>query len=85
MSRWQKVLDHVLSGRADANIWFSDLDGLLEHVGYGVRVRGSHHIYTVPGQPYVIDLQPLKDGKAKPYQVGQVRAILQQQGITQVP
>jgi hypothetical protein len=30
----------------------------------------------------IIDLQPLKDGKAKPYQVKQVRDIVRRYGLT---
>lgn len=38
-------------------------------------MRGAHHIYTLAGVPEIVNLQP-KSGKAKPYQVKQVREIL---------
>ena len=85
MARWQKLLERVLSGQADANIDFDDLCGLLERLGYRARIRGDHHNYRAPGQPAAITIQPRKDGKAKPYQVSQVRSILQARGVTQAP
>lgn len=85
MARWQKVLDHVLGGQSDANIPFVDLTGLLDRLGYRERIRGDHHIFSIPGQPHLIDIQPLKDGKAKAYQVSQVRDILHYRGITRMP
>ena len=68
MSRHDKTLRKVLSGRNDANLSFADLRGLLKHLGFDERVRGDHHIFTRDGLAEVINLQP-KDGQAKPYQV----------------
>ncbi len=86
MSRWDKVLQHVLGGQADHNIRFDDLRGLLTRLGFRERIRGDHFIYTMKGVVReIIDLQPQKDGKSKTYQVRQVRAILQQYGLTRLP
>ena len=85
MTQWDKVLRRVLSGRSDANVDFDELCGLLERLGYELdRVQGSHHIFVRPGQPEVVDIQPLKDGKAKAYQVRQIRRLLMKYGQTQV-
>ena len=46
MSQFQKLLLHLLSGRSDHNIAFSDLTKLLERFGFESRVKGSHHIFT---------------------------------------
>lgn len=75
MTRHDKLIDRILRGSSDANINFDDLCGLLAHVGFAVRVRGSHHVFSKPGISERINLQ--RDGaKAKPYQVRQVRAII---------
>lgn len=58
---------------------------LLGRLGYTEDISGSHHIFQLAGQREVINLQPQKDGKAKAYQVRQIRAIFQTYGITQVP
>src|SRR5438270_11903650 len=75
MSKVTKTLDRVLRGNADANIRFGDLRALLSHLGFAERIRGSHHIYTRDGVAEILNLQP-KGGKAKAYQVKQVRGVI---------
>lgn len=75
MTRHDRLIDHVLSGASDANIRFTDLCALLGSLGFESRIRGSHHIYWRPGITEILNLQE-KAGKAKPYQVKQVRTIL---------
>ncbi len=72
----KKTLNRVLSGLADRNIRFQDLEKLLSDFGFSVRIKGDHHIYHREGIEEIINLQPLKDGKAKAYQVKQVRMII---------
>ncbi len=71
MSKLDKVLEKILRGTSDANIDFDDLSQLLINVGFDVRIRGSHHIFTKHDVVEIINLQP-KGSKAKPYQVKQV-------------
>jgi predicted RNA binding protein YcfA (HicA-like mRNA interferase family) len=75
MSRFEKILNQVLSGSNDDNIRFSDLCNLLERMEFSNRIKGSHHIYFKAGIKEIIVLQPLKN-KAKAYQVKQVRLLL---------
>jgi hypothetical protein len=75
VSKITKTLDRVLRGNADANIRFSDLCALLHSMGFNERVRGDHHIFTRDGVAEILNLQPLS-GKAKAYQVKQVRGVL---------
>ncbi|HEX6085596.1 MAG TPA: type II toxin-antitoxin system HicA family toxin [Thermoanaerobaculia bacterium] len=75
MSKHQKVLNSILSGRSDANVRFDDLRALLTALGFQERTRGSHHIFVRSGVEEQINLQ--RDGaNAKPYQVKQVRAVI---------
>ena len=67
------VLNEVLSGTKDKKIRFQDLRKLLLRHGFSERIRGDHHIFTRENIFEIINLQPLKDGKAKQYQVKQVR------------
>ncbi|HEY1390108.1 MAG TPA: type II toxin-antitoxin system HicA family toxin [Ktedonobacterales bacterium] len=85
MSQWEKLLRQVLSGRADANIAFADLCGLLERLGYAEHIKGDHHIFRIAGRREIIDIQPQHDSKAKPYQVRQIRALLRKYGVTKLP
>jgi predicted RNA binding protein YcfA (HicA-like mRNA interferase family) len=85
VSQWDKILRRVLSGQADQHVRFADLVGLLLRLGFREHIEGSHHVYRRSGVREIVDLQPRSDGKAKAYQVKQVRAILQKYGLTQVP
>jgi predicted RNA binding protein YcfA (HicA-like mRNA interferase family) len=75
MSKLEKLLIKVLRGTSDANIDFDELRNLLLRLGFEERVRGSHHILTKAGAEEILNLQP-KAGKAKPYQVKQVRNVI---------
>jgi hypothetical protein len=72
----KNILNKVLSGLSDANIRFTDLRKLILLLGFKERVKGDHHIFYKTGIPEIINLQPLKDGKAKPYQVKQCRMLI---------
>jgi hypothetical protein len=75
MTQRDKTLEDVLRGKSDANIRFDELRALLVSLGFGERVRGSHHVFSKVGIDDQINLQ--RDGsKAKPYQVKQVRSVL---------
>ncbi len=76
MSKFEKVLRRVLSGEADNNIEFEDLVWLLRRLGFTLRVRGSHHIFTRSDLEIPINLQP-SGHHAAPYKVKQTREKLQ--------
>ena len=76
MGKHDKIKQDVLSGTANANIRFDDLCALLSHLGFKERKKGSHCIFSKTGVFEIINLQPNSDGKAKPYQVRQVRAAI---------
>jgi len=69
----EKILSKVISGQHDNNIKFQDLRKLLLNYDFSERIRGDHHIFTKEHILEIINLQPLNDGKAKQYQVKQVR------------
>lgn len=75
MSQYEKALLSILSGTKDKSIQFSDLQSVLARLGFQYRIKGDHFIYTRDGVEEIINLQPL-GGKAKPYQVKQVRGII---------
>jgi len=75
VGKYDKLLTQVLRGASDANIPFDGVCGLMRHLGFGERVRGSHHIYSKEGVEEIINLQPA-GSRAKAYQVKQVRGII---------
>jgi hypothetical protein len=84
VSKVTKTLDRVLRGTADANIRFGDLCALLKQLGFAERVRGGHHIFTRDGVAEILNLQP-RGGKAKAYQVKQVRGVVTSYGLAGPP
>ncbi|HUU41599.1 MAG TPA: hypothetical protein VMW42_11715 [Desulfatiglandales bacterium] len=72
----KNILDRILSGLANKNIRFQDLRKLLKDFGFSESIKGDHHIFYKEGIEEIINLQPLKDGKAKAYQVKQARGII---------
>lgn len=75
MSKHEKLLALIVEGRSDANIRFDDLCHLLRRLGFAERTRGSHHVFRMQGVEEKIVLQRA-NGKAKSYQVRQVRAVI---------
>ena len=76
MSKAEKLAAKILSGRSDQNFAFDDLCYVIERAGFQRRTgKGSHRIYYKDGIVEIINVQP-RNGKAKPYQVKQVRELL---------
>lgn len=75
MGKLSKLQKKILAGGVDNSIEFSALCQLLVRLGFDERVKGSHHIFFRDGVDEIINLQP-KEGKAKAYQVKQIRNIL---------
>ena len=54
---------------------------LAEAFGFRLsRVSGSHHVFTHPSMPELLNLQNLK-GKAKPYQIRQLLQLLERYNL----
>ena len=76
MSKAEKVFHKLMARQNDANFPFDDLCTLLTKLGYTARkTKGSHIIFQ--RGPSFLNLQPATGGKAKAYQVRQVREELQ--------
>jgi predicted RNA binding protein YcfA (HicA-like mRNA interferase family) len=75
----KKTLESVK--RSGGGVAFRDLQRLLEKLGFRLnRVSGSHHIYVHPKVPRPMNVQSAgKD--AKPYQVRQLRDIIEEFGL----
>ncbi|MCY7277160.1 MAG: type II toxin-antitoxin system HicA family toxin, partial [Phormidesmis sp. CAN_BIN44] len=64
MSKKRKLFEKILAG--SKNIQFSELVSVIEAFGFTLsRVSGSHHIFTHPGIPEIINIQNRK-GRAIP-------------------
>ena len=77
MTRHEKFLQKVLRGASDRNVGFDELCELLQRLGFSERRRGgSHRIFSRDGIVEILNVQPLPGGRAKAYQVKQVRQII---------
>lgn len=55
---------------------FAVVRRLLERGGWTlVRITGSHHVFSKPGQPLLVI--PVHRGKVKPFYVRQIKKILE--------
>ncbi|MGF2038661.1 MAG: type II toxin-antitoxin system HicA family toxin [Nostoc sp. CmiVER01] len=80
MSKKRKLLEKVLS--SSKNIQFNELVTLVKAFGFSLsRVNGSHHIFTNPDIPELVNLQNRK-GEAVPYQVRQLLILIEKYTLT---
>ncbi|MFH1778224.1 MAG: type II toxin-antitoxin system HicA family toxin [Candidatus Omnitrophota bacterium] len=80
MGKHEKFLLKILSGSSDRNNNFDDLRSFLKQIGFKEYNRSSHHMFRKEGVEEKINFQ--KEGNnAKPYQVKQVRNVIQKYGL----
>lgn len=72
----EKTKTALLDPAKDHGHHFADVIRFLETSGWKKRIKGSHHIFTHVGVPVLLNLQPESNGKAKGYQMRQVRQTL---------
>ncbi|WP_210515712.1 type II toxin-antitoxin system HicA family toxin [Hymenobacter terricola] len=76
MSQRRKFLAQLLNSTSSANLDFTALVNLLVFLGFELRIRGSHHIFTHSEVEEIINLQPATGNTVKPYQAKQVRELI---------
>jgi predicted RNA binding protein YcfA (HicA-like mRNA interferase family) len=63
------------------NVHFADLVDLVEAFGFRLaRASGSHHIFTHPDIPGLLNLQEA-NGEAKPYQIRQFLRLVERYNL----
>lgn len=81
MGRTAKIRRQVLDG--GRNVRFDDLVKLAQAFGFDLRrVSGGHHILLHPGAGRLVNLQPGRDGMAKPCQIRQFLDIVEECGLS---
>ncbi|MFQ5965506.1 MAG: type II toxin-antitoxin system HicA family toxin [Candidatus Scalinduaceae bacterium] len=76
MGKYEKLILKIMRGTSDKNVSFSELCKLLKKLGFSERIKGNHYIFTKEGIEEILNLQP-KGSNAKPYQVKQVRSMIE--------
>jgi predicted RNA binding protein YcfA (HicA-like mRNA interferase family) len=75
----RKLLQKILDG--SKNVRFQDMVVLAQAFGFRLaRVQGSHHIFTHPGIPELVNLQDVH-GQAKPYQIKQFLKLVERHNL----
>jgi hypothetical protein len=72
----KKIINKILSGLSDQNIRFASLRKLLTFFNFEERIKGDHHIFMRKDIVDILNIQPQSNGKAKAYQVKQIRNII---------
>lgn len=76
---------HELFEKAKSNpkgLRFGELKTLCECIGMTCdRVAGSHFIFKIENPFFLISIQKMKDGKAKPYQVRQLLNYMEENSL----
>jgi predicted RNA binding protein YcfA (HicA-like mRNA interferase family) len=76
----RKLLTRLVSG-AVQNVAFADLQALVAGFGFELRrTSGSHHVYSHPAIPELINLQDV-NGQAKPYQIRQMLRLVERYNL----
>ena len=75
----RKLLQKIIDG--SKNIKFAELVNLVKGFGFKLsRTDGSHHIFTRPDIPEIVNLQDVK-GQAKPYQIKQFLKLVEKHNL----
>ncbi len=79
MSQRDKFRKKLLDPKNRRNINLDRLIHYLVYIGFDDdrKLGGSHHVLTRAGIEEIINLQPGEGGLAKPYQVAQVRELIE--------
>ena len=72
-------MQKILSG--SRNVRFGDMVALVNAFGFRLSMtKGSHHIFTHPDIPELINLQEVH-GQAKPYQIKQFLNLIERYNL----
>ena len=79
----KKCYDLYLKAKGNPKgLRFTELKTLCACIGMTYdRVKGSHFIYRMDDPFFLLSIQKMKDGKAKPYQVRQLLAYIEEYNL----
>ena len=56
MGKLEKLFEHILMRRSDANVPFEALCALLMRLGFDERIKDDHHIFAKDGVEEILNL-----------------------------
>lgn len=75
MSKLEKLMARFFS---DASLSYSDAEKILLYLGFSLKIKGSHHVFSKDNYPNNIALKRVKE--LLPYQVRDVKQVLLDHG-----
>ena len=75
MSKFDKLIEKILNGK---NISYSEAEKLLIHLGFELKIRGSHHNFRKPQYPQTISIK--KRSQLIAYQIDDLKEVLKNHG-----
>ena len=75
MSKFEKLVQKILNGN---NVSYQEAENLLLHLGFEVKIRGSHHNFRKPGYPKTVAIKKRK--LLFDYQVDDLKEVLKDHG-----
>ena len=80
-SKSRRFFEKVISGKADHSIRYNDFYNLIININLGFVFESqdgtSHAQFYHPEYDVHMNIQSTKDGNAKPYQIKQLRVLIQ--------
>ncbi len=75
MSSLEKLIKKIFS---DSSISYNDAEKILFHLGFSLKIRGSHHVFSK--NKYVKNISIKKRKELYSYQVNDLRQVLRDHG-----
>lgn len=75
MSKLQKLIAKILEGRT---VSYEEAENLLIHLGFKIRVRGSHHVFCKDS--YLKNVSIKRRSQLLTYQIRELKEVLKDHG-----
>jgi len=75
MSKFEKLIQKILNGK---NVSYDDAENVLLHLGFELKIRGSHHNFRKPRYPRTITIK--KRSQLITYQIDDLKEVLKDHG-----
>lgn len=75
MSKLEKLIEKILNGK---NVSYDDAQNILEHLGFTLKIKASHHIFRKPQYHRIVSLK--RRPQLLQYQVDDLKKVLEDYG-----
>lgn len=75
MSKLQKLIEKIIEGRS---VSYDEAENLLIHLGFKIRVKGSHHVFFKDG--YLKNVSIKRRSQLLGYQIRDLKEVLRDHG-----